>query len=572
MDHTIFGKRLAQKWHLPEDITLAVWLHHSDTATIVQNVPEAKIAQVVQLADTMARYCGIGLSGSYDMPDSPQRIANSLGITSEQLERISAKLAEQVDKKAAALGIGIKAPPEVYLQVLHDTAAKLTEKEAQLSQENLHLQTAASHLQFITEFLSSGSSADAPIDIAENFALRWQKFYQTGMVCLYLAPPAGSQIIEAALVESLSQSRVVVLEAAEELPAIPQQLAKNFGVLNAYQHIDWLLDQLDVDFDANQTKLMPLRSGGRVVAAIAFELRYPSDVELFVENFKMVTSVAAMVLDLALRGHNQEQFAERFLQLLGQPKTETIEVTGQEDETVDIEVREEPPQEQQAYSLQTLAEMAGGAAHELNNPLAVISGRAQLLSQVEADPDKKRMLKQIQDNASEITRIVEDLMAFANPHEPKPTRTNVRQMLDEAIQLAAMKEKVDKLNVEIDVEDSAGDIYVDSAQIASAVANVLCNSVESYKDKSGPIKIISQPAENDGLVELQITDSGSGMDAETLSKATQPFFSNRPAGRNRGMGLAHTHRLVQLNQGSLHITSRPANGTIVTILLPAKSP
>ena len=577
LDHTIVGKRLAQRWHLPEDVALAIWLHHSDTVTISQNVAEAKIAQVVQLADLTARKYGIGQSGSYDSPDT-SGIAESLGISAGQLEEISGTLEEEVNKKATVPVISETATQAVYLNVLHKSAVKLVEKQSKLDEENQQLRTAASHLNFIAEFLSSVGSADSPIDIAENFAVRWQKFYQTGMVCLYLVPPvvslsnppAGSNVIEAAIVESLSKSRVVTLEAAEDLAAVPAELVKNFGVLNAYPHIDWLLDQLDVNFDANQTKLMPLRSGGKTVGALAFELRYPSDVELFIENFKMATSVAGLVLDLAARGHTQEQFAERFLQLVGKSATaETVETPESEADTIDIDVPEEQPQEQ-TYSLSALAEMAGGAAHELNNPLAVISGRAQLLSQAETDPDKKRMLKQIQDNASEITRIAEDLLAFAQPPQPKRTRTQVRQMLDEAVQLAAMKAKVDERDVAIDIAESASEVYVDSAQVASAVANVLCNAVESYPNKKGSIKIAVREDITDDFVKLEITDSGGGMDEETLRKATQPFFSNRPAGRSRGMGLAHTQRLVELNGGTLQISSQPASGTTVTILLPAK--
>ena len=221
--------------------------------------------------------------------------------------------------------------------------------------------------------------------------------------------------------------------------------------------------------------------------------------------------------------------------------------------------------------MNTLAEMAAGAAHELNNPLAVISGRAQLLAQAETDADKKRMLKQIQDNASEITRIVEDLMAFANPPSPKPMATKIEAMLDEAVQLAALKQNVEKLNIQIDVDDSAGEIFADSAQVASAVANILCNSLQSYSDKKGEIKISAQANNGDGLLRLEITDFGDGMDELTLRKATQPFFSNRPAGRSRGMGLAHTNRLIELNGGTLNISSQPGTGTTVTILLPMKS-
>ncbi len=159
-------------------------------------------------------------------------------------------------------------------------------------------------------------------------------------------------------------------------------------------------------------------------------------------------------------------------------------------------------------------------------------------------------------------------MAFANPPPPRPTRTNLKKMLDEAVQLAAMKENLEQLDVQIDVSD-VEEVFADSAQIASAVANVLCNAAQSYSDKTGPVKVAAE-AGNDDIVKLEIMDFGSGMNEETLRKATQPFFSNRPAGRYRGMGLAHTRRLIELNGGTLQITSQPDSGTTVTILLPTK--
>ncbi len=74
----------------------------------------------------------------------------------------------------------------------------------------------------------------------------------------------------------------------------------------------------------------------------------------------------------------------------------------------------------------------------------------------------------------------------------------------------------------------------------------------------------------DGKSTSEISDFGCGMDEQTLQKAMYPFFSNLPAGQKRGMGLAHAARLIQLNGGSLSITSIPGTGTTVSILLPCK--
>jgi putative nucleotidyltransferase with HDIG domain len=551
LDHTILGKRLAQKWHLPDQITLAIWLHHSDVVSISQNMPEARIAQVVQLADAIARQSELGLSSSLDSPEPAEQIAHSLAIDFEQIERIRQKLPETVRQKSEVLGLDLPNATSAYCDIVHTTAARLAHEQTELSLENRKLQSASSHFDFITEFLLSINSAAGAIDIAENFAARWQKFYQTGIVCLYLAPQANSQSFEAVVVENLSQTKLVYLNVSPETTAIPKVIARDFAILDAHDYVDWLLEQLDVDFDLNQTKLMPLLSSGKAIGAIVFELRYPADVELFWEKFKTSTSIAGAILDMACSAAKQQRFGEQFAQLLVKPK-------------------DAQPQIATESSLNALVEMAAGAAHELNNPLSVISGRAQLLNETETEQEKKQILKQIQENASKISQIIEELMSFARPQEPRPTRTNVKQMLDEAVQLTSQKTSVEHVNVQIEVAEGFKSVFVDSAQIVSTIANVFSNAIESYTGSLGPIKVTATTEESGNFVKLQISDLGCGMDAETLRKATQPFFSAKPAGRKRGMGLAYAHHVVQLNKGRLRIISRPGGGTTVTIMLPCQ--
>jgi signal transduction histidine kinase len=161
-------------------------------------------------------------------------------------------------------------------------------------------------------------------------------------------------------------------------------------------------------------------------------------------------------------------------------------------------------------------------------------------------------------------------MSFAEPPQPRPEQTSVKQMLDEAVQLTSQKTNTEYIDVQTEVADDVESVFVDSAQIVSAIANVISNSVESYGNKPGPIKIVAEGAESGDSLKLQIIDSGCGMDAQTVQKATQPFFSAKAAGRKRGMGLAYTARFIQLNKGSLDIASEPGEGTTVTICLPCK--
>ena len=134
--------------------------------------------------------------------------------------------------------------------------------------------------------------------------------------------------------------------------------------------------------------------------------------------------------------------------------------------------------------------------------------------------------------------------------------------------MTSRKMNIESLDVNIEVAGSIESVFVDSAQIVSAIANIISNAVESYGDKPGPIEITADTAESGELVELVIKDQGCGMDTETLKKATQPFFSAKPAGRKRGMGLAYAARFIQINKGLLNIISEPGSGTTVKIYLP----
>lgn len=549
INHTIIGKHLAQKWQLPNAVCLATWLHHSDTATISEDMPKARIAQIVQLADNLARQCGIGQSGSFDLPEPAEPIAQLLGISGEQLQEIRRNLPGQIAEKLKILGLDLPNSAAYYFSTFHAAATRFARDNTKLALENSRLQTASSHFDFTTDFLLSINSSAAAIDVAENFAMRWQKFYQTGMVCLYLVSSDESKTLEAVIVENLSQSRTVTLNAPVERCPIPKQIANNFAILDAHDYADWLFDQLELDFDQKQSQLVPLLSNGKAVGALIFELFYPGDAELFEERFRASASFGGWILGAALERQIQEHFAERFAQLISKPKETARRITS-------------------TNSLDALAEMAAGAAHELNNPLSVISGRAQLLAEAEGDDEKKEHLRQIQENAREISKLIDGLMSFAEPTSPRPTNTDVRQMLDEAIQLTSLKTSFEHINVQMELAEDVENIYVDSAQIASAIANIMSNAIESYSGELGPIKITAEPAGTGGMVKLTIRDLGCGMASETIRKATQPFFSAKPAGRKRGMGLAYAARFIGLNGCVLSIESEPAKGTIVTILLP----
>ncbi|MHC4125449.1 MAG: sensor histidine kinase [Planctomycetota bacterium] len=527
--------------------------HRHDTAAICQSMPEAKIAQVVQLADLLAKQCGFGQPDSYRTTKPIEQLAQALGIDGALLGQITQSLPVAVEQKAEILQLDVTNAADAYLGIFQKTASQLAHDNSQLCRENQQFKTDSRHLDFATAFLGNIDSETLPIDIAEDFAVRWQQFYQTGPVCLYLRSPVNSEVIKAVVVENSSDSKAVLLKAPTEIPALAQPRS---DVLDASEYAGWLLEQLDIELDPDNTKLVPLTSRGKSIGAIVFELHYPVQTEQICERFRASAAIAATVLDMALTSETHQHLAEQIVRLLGQ-KTESNETL-----TAPVDLPEQDPME-------IVAEMAAGAAHELNNPLSVISGRAQLLNKSETDSEKKRMLGQIQKNAAEIAAIIDGLMSFAQPAEPRPNSTDATEILDEARQLATHSIKDAKVDFEIDAENRAMPVFADSAQIVTSIANIFSNAIESYDGKTGSVKVTAQK-EGD-FVRIIITDSGCGMDALTVKKAMYPFFSAKPAGRKRGNGLAVANQLIELNRGKLKIVSQPGIGSKVTILLPCGS-
>jgi len=559
-NHTLLGKQLAQRWRLPEPIVLAIWLHHRDVSSL-QAVPEARIALLVRAADHIVRQAGIGQSASFDAPAAIREISDSLGVPARTLQQILDELPAEVKRRSEALGLEIPQPMARYCDLVQIVAADLAQRHTKLSVEGRSLQTVSGYLTFVQEFLREQGSSLSAIDMAEDFARRWQRFFQTGTVCVCLTAGAREGALDTAIVEALGHSHKTVLEAPAEESPIPKPLAGRFAMVDANDRIDWLLDQVDVDFNRGQTKVLPLLSDGQAIGLIAFELNYPADAGLFAEKFEMAATLAGMVLGLALTRERQEHLAERLSHDNGSLKPSASASEGG--------VIRDP--------VESLAEMAAGIAHELNNPLSVITGRAQLIAQSETDGQKRNALERIVENAREASNLVEDLLAYAEPPQPRVGLIDIRQVIEEAIDLAGRKIGAEHLNTQVHVAQDVPDILVDSAQVASALANVIANAVESYADAMGPVKITAEPIGSGGDfgvsssgVRLQISDLGCGMDEATRKKAARPFFSATPAGRKRGMGLAFASRLVQLNGGSLQIESQSGHGTTVTVTLPTE--
>ncbi len=560
-NHVIIGKRLAEKWSLPEAIVLAIWLQNSDTEAIGREMDGVDIARIVRLAVAIARQSGIGDSGDYDAPPAITEAAESLGLSAEQIDTIIKELPGAVAEKSQLLGLDVKDAPTVYADLIAGVAAELSRGNTTLAVDNSRFAADSAQLVFIRGFLGDVTAEMSAIDAAVEFVKGFQKHYQATEVGIYLQAQADDTLLDMVWVDRAGEVGVSVLSVPAGSCAVAESLQRKFTIAAAADCAPWLVGQTDIDLDS--ARIAPLLLAGRALGAVVFTEHIPVDIDKQLPLLEVSTSIAARVIGMKFAAQKQAGLAERFAELLGGVRRGQDELPGG--------VRRGQDEPTTAEAFKDIAEMAAGAGHELNNPLAVISGRAQLLLDVETDESKKQMLKQIQQRSEDIAGIVTDLMAFATPAEPTPEAVKPRVLIDRAIARTIEKHGVGPIEMTMTGVEELGGVYVDAGQIVTAIGNVMSNALQSYKGDNGPMTVKAAAVQPDGFVTFTIADTGCGMDAETVARAFQPFFSARVAGRKRGMGLAHAQRLIQLNGGTIELASQPDKGSTVTIKLPRTS-
>lgn len=225
--------------------------------------------------------------------------------------------------------------------------------------------------------------------------------------------------------------------------------------------------------------------------------------------------------------------------------------------------------------LAALGELSAGLAHEINNPLAIISGYAQML---QAEPTmneggKKRYLKEIVKQTDRATRIMRKVRDFARPGEARMESVDINGTLIRSLSL--LKKQVHPKNIKInqDLDLSLPKIKVDKDQLGQIFLNIILNAVQAMPN-GGELtlrtKLRGQGTKvSTKRVELTIIDTGCGIPKENLGKIFDPFFTTKHD--STGLGLSITHSLLNRHHGTVAVESEVGKGTTFVITFPLSS-
>jgi PAS domain S-box-containing protein len=229
--------------------------------------------------------------------------------------------------------------------------------------------------------------------------------------------------------------------------------------------------------------------------------------------------------------------------------------------------------------LAAIGELAAGVAHEINNPLNVISGNAELLLKGTDNEEVKIATTVIMDQVKRAASITKRLLQFSKTIEPQTERVYMNRLLEETLPLLRYQVNVDNIEIIKELDPRIPEILADPGRLQEVFLNIMLNAVQAMP-RGGQLTIrtyIEEVAEEtrrrtdifkkgNKIVVIKFKDTGTGISKEKIKKIFSPFFTTKEQGT--GLGLSICHGIIEAHMGSIDVESELGKGTTFIIKLP----
>jgi signal transduction histidine kinase len=236
----------------------------------------------------------------------------------------------------------------------------------------------------------------------------------------------------------------------------------------------------------------------------------------------------------------------------------------------------------QAQKLESLGAIAAGVAHDFNNLFTVTLANAQVgLAELPPQSPTRQHLQVILDSTLRAAELSQQMLAYTGKQPLALERCDLSQLVRDASRMLEVSLSK-RVRLDYGLSEGLPPVRLDATRLRQAIYNLVTNAAEAMGEREGVIRLVTEAIMCDrarldaaqaerGLPEglyvvLAVTDTGCGMDAETLEKAFDPFFSTKSIGR--GLGLAVVQGIVRAHSGAILVESKPQKGTTIRLLLP----
>jgi two-component system NtrC family sensor kinase len=221
-------------------------------------------------------------------------------------------------------------------------------------------------------------------------------------------------------------------------------------------------------------------------------------------------------------------------------------------------------------------ELSAGVAHEINNPLGIISQEVQLIKDILTTTEELKENVDLNDSVKEISlqvdrckEIVNKLLSFARDMKPVIQRVELNALIDNIAELVKKEATAKQIQIHTKFQSGLPTVYSDPPLLRQIILNLLVNATQAI-DGSGEITI-STSTVNNGTVEIAVEDTGCGIPEQNLDKIFTPFFSTKTSKQGSGLGLAFCRGIIEKLGGSISVVSEIGQCTIFTVRIPIDS-
>jgi PAS domain S-box-containing protein len=218
-----------------------------------------------------------------------------------------------------------------------------------------------------------------------------------------------------------------------------------------------------------------------------------------------------------------------------------------------------------AEKLESLGSLAGGVAHDINNVLAAIMGMASALREAGGAGPQASALDTIIRACTRGRDVVKSLLYFARKDMEAMGPLDLNLVADEMVKLLSHT-TLSRVQIRTDFQEPLGLIQGDPGALNHALVNLCVNAVDAMPD--GGVLELRTRRTGDGRIQIRVKDTGKGMTPEQVRRATEPFYTTKPAGRGTGLGLAMVYGTVQAHRGAMEIRSEAGAGAEVILSFP----
>jgi signal transduction histidine kinase/HD-like signal output (HDOD) protein/CheY-like chemotaxis protein len=555
VDHCVVGKWLARKWNMPEDLLDAAWLHHQPPEVLDELDTDRRLMKITALANRLVHEVEIE-PGDPSLSKLRNAYRDSMGLTEEQIDTAKSRIGQRFAERAAAFDLENDAA-KYYFEALTRARKRLIDMARDSESKGEALEKANRLLENVGRAGLALAEADSALEVFQTVAdtlvelgcadgfiyhidrsdlgiegLRWDGKARSLVACRLdegLRPVFDDS--ESAPSERLQD---LIRDYPSRVPPLP--LNENAPSCMCYADPFYILSMVgEWEFKGEIMFRPPGPESG---------LNRQETAGL--TQLAGLASAALTRLELEAR---LEERAERLARAMRKIQQINLQLL-------------------QTERLASVGRLAAGAAHEINNPLAIIYARTQLLEFKEEDPDKKKNFNQIMEQIERISSILTNLMDFARPSPPEFESVSVNDIMEKTLSLIRGELEKKQMRVSTRFGSDLPPILGDPRQLEQVFLNLVINAEHAMEESGGVLTVSTRCLPDKGVCEVRIKDTGVGIAKENMDKIFDPFFSTKEEGKGTGLGLSTSYGIVQSHRGEIKISSTPNKGTTVTVSLP----